>query len=196
MPALPPSRRPIPRRFSKDERSNSIIVLVSFTSVSYYLQFCFVWVTPSPVFFPPCYPRELRADCSQCSVTGCHPTEPAAASCPKTPLSFPREAILSPFPLLSFLSFPSLSSALNSLSHVWRGCSVPPQRCPTSQQAFRTHSVHKAADQTCPGGFMCQLGFWNTPQLPENSEGGDGNAFVILKSRVPSASGLWRGSTQ
>lgn len=101
VPALPPSCRPIPRRFAKDERSNSIIVLVSFTSVSYYLQFCFVWVTPSPVFFPPCYPRELRADCSQCSVTGCHPTEPAAASCPKTPLSFPREAILSPFPLLA-----------------------------------------------------------------------------------------------
>lgn len=43
---------------------------------------------------------------------------------------------------------------------------------------------------------MCQLGFWNTPQLPENPEGGDGNAFVILKSRIPSASGLWRGSTQ
>lgn len=33
-------------------------------------------------------------------------------------------------------------------------------------------SQHKAADQMYPGGFTCQLGFWNIPQLPENPAGG------------------------
>lgn len=43
---------------------------------------------------------------------------------------------------------------------------------------------------------MCQLGFRNIPQLPENAQGGDRNVFVVLKSGVPSAAGLrtqWHG---
>jgi len=53
--------------------------------------------------------------------------------------------------------------------------------------------MYKPADQMYPGGYVCELVFWNNPQLPENQGGGGwggGKCVVFLKRSIPSASAL------